>query len=104
MNKRKRIGSMERLEKEIYRKRLRAAEIERALDHNVEHFRENFRGMAFRSVFGGRSSGREVAGEFTLRLLESEKLQDNLLSFFDKIADRISRAMRRNKGHRSEEG
>lgn len=103
MNKRKRIGSMERLEKEIYRKRLRAAEIERALDHNVEHFRENFRGMAFRSVFGGRSSGREVAGEFTLRLLESEKLQDNLLSFVDKLTDRLARAVRRNKSRKSDD-
>ena len=102
--KRKRLGSMARLEKEIHLKRRRAAEIEKALDYNVEHLRDNFRSMALRSVFGGRSSGREVAGEFTLRLLENEKLQDNLLSFFDKIADRISRAMRRNKGHRSEEG
>ena len=95
---------MERLEKEIYRKRLRAAEIEKALDYNVEHLRENFRGMAFRSVFGGgRSSGREIAGEFTLRLLESEKLQDNLLSFVDKLTDRLARAVRRNKRRTSED-
>lgn len=94
---------MHRLEKEIHRNRRRAAEIERALDHNVEHFRENFRGMALRSVFGGRSSGREVAGEFTLRLLESEKLQDNLLSFVDKLTDRLARAVRRNKKRPSED-
>lgn len=94
---------MDRLEREIYLKKLRASEIERRLDHNVEHLRENFRGMAFRSVLGGRSSGREFAGEFTLRLLESEKLQDNLLSFVDKLTDRLARAVRRNKGRRSSE-
>jgi ribosome-associated translation inhibitor RaiA len=102
--KRKRLGSMARLEKEIHLKRLRAAEIERRLDYNVEHLRDNFRGMALRSVLGGRSSGREMAGEFTMRLIESEKLQDNLLLFVDKITDRLARAIRRSKGRRSEEG
>ena len=97
------IRTMDRLEREIRRRKVRAAEIERALDDNVGHLRENFRGMAVNSVFGSRrTSGREIAGELTLRLLESEKLQDNLLSLVDKLTERISKAVRRTRSSKSD--
>ena len=94
---RKRISNVDRLEKEIYRKKLRALEIERAFDKNMEFLKENYRTMAMRTIMGSARAVQPagLAGEVALRLLESEKLQDGLISLLSKLADGAGNVIRR---------
>ena len=95
--KQQRISNIDRLEREIYRKKLRLKEIEFTLDRNLDHLKGNFRDMAIHSVFGSRRSqgGRAVAADVAMRLLESEKLQDSLITLVEKLADKIGSGISR---------
>lgn len=88
---------MRELEQEIRLGRERMAEIERTLGGNMEHLRDNYRMMALRSVLGSRIvRGRTgIVGEVLLQLMGSERLQDGLMSLFDKLGARFGRVFSR---------
>ena len=50
MKKAKKIHGIDTLEREIYRLQLEAKNIEQKLDHNLDHFHENYWSMALKSV------------------------------------------------------
>ncbi len=102
----RRIHTMRELDQEIRLGRERLTEIERTLGGNMDHLKENYRMMALRSVLGSRFvSGRTgVVGEVLLQLMGSERLQDGLMSLFDKLGARFGRVFSRFRGRRGPAG
>ena len=91
------IRSIEQLDREIYRHKLRVKEVEHSLDRNFDHLRHHFPSMIIRTVMGRNkpSTPAGFAGDVALRLMESEQLQDGFLSFIDKLATRLGRVFKR---------
>jgi hypothetical protein len=98
----KRIRSVEQLDREIYRHQLRVKEMEYEFDRSIDHLKHHFPSMVVRSVLGRSKpvSAMGITGDVALRLMESEQLQDGFLSLIDKLSERIGRMFRR---RRSEE-
>lgn len=98
----RRIRSVEQLDREIYRYKLRVKEVEHEFDRSIDHVKHHFPSMVLRSVLGRLRPAKPtgVAGDVVLRLLESEQMQDGLFSLIDKLSARIGRLFRR--GHRDE--
>lgn len=94
------IHTMRELQQEIRLGRERMAEIEKTLGGNMNHLRDNYRMMALRSVMGSRLvRGRTgIVGEVLLQLMGSERLQDGLMSLFDKLGARFGRVFSRFRG------
>jgi len=95
----RRIRSVEQLDREIYRYKLRVKEVEHEFDRSIDHVKHHFPSMVLRSVLGRlRPAGPTgVAGDVVLRLLESEQMQDGLFSLIDKLSARIGRLFRRGR-------
>jgi|LakMenEpi03Aug12_release.lakeMendotaPanAssembly.Ray.scaffolds.fasta_scaffold275820_3 hypothetical protein len=105
--KKKRISNLQKLEKEIARKKFRSKEIEKTLDFNMEFLKDNYRSMAIRSVIGsGRGGSRELLGDVAVQFLGSPKLHDGLATLVEMLAERIgtgiTRARRRVREKRSD--
>lgn len=94
---RKRIRSVEQLDREIYRYQLRVKEVEFEFDRSLDHLKHHFPSMVVRSVLGKSKpvSAMGITGDVALRLMESEQLQDGFLSLIDKLSVRLGRLFRR---------
>ena len=95
----KRIRSVEQLDREIYRHQLRVKEVEHEFDRNFDHLKHHFPSMVMRSVLGRAKpvSAMGITGDVAMRLMESEQLQDGLFSLIDKFAARIGKVFRRGR-------
>ena len=88
--KKNNIKSVDALEKEIYKKRLRLRDIEKDLGKNVEHMRDNFGSMALQSLMGpGKSSPMGITGNLMLKAINNEKLQNSLAEFVERLAEKV---------------
>jgi hypothetical protein len=98
----KRIRSVEQLDREIYRYQLRVKEVEFEFDRSIDHLKHHFPSMVVRSVLGRSKpmSAMGITGDVAMRLMESEQLQDGLLSLIDKLSLRIGRLFRRRRSDR----
>jgi hypothetical protein len=88
--KKNNIKSVDALEKEIYKRKLRLRDIEKTLGHNVDYMRDNFGSMAFQSILGpGKSSEMGLTGNLMLKAINNEKLQNSLAEFVERLAEKI---------------
>jgi hypothetical protein len=84
------IKSVDALEKEIYKRRLRLREIEKNLGQNADHLRDNFGSMALQSIMGpGKSSPMGTAGNLMLKAINNEKLQNSLAELVERLAEKL---------------
>jgi hypothetical protein len=81
------IKTVDALEKEIYKRKLRLKEIEKTLGQNVDQLRDNFGSMALQTILGpGKSSSMGITGTLMMKVLDNERLQSSLA---EKIGDGI---------------
>jgi hypothetical protein len=101
----KRIRSVEQLDREIYRYQLKVKEVEHEFDRSIDHLKHHFPSMVVRSVLGKSKpvSAMGITGDVALRLMESEQLQDGFLSLIDKLSVRVGRLFRRRRSEASSE-
>lgn len=88
--KKNNIRTVDALEKEIYKRRLRLRDIEKDLGKNVDHMRDNFGSMAYQSLIGpGKSSPMGLTGNLMLKAINNEKLQNSLAEFVERLAEKV---------------
>jgi F0F1-type ATP synthase delta subunit len=90
MGKSKNIHSLDSLEREIYRLRLEAKNIEKKIDHNLEHLQESFSSMAMNSFFRKKKTTEAEKDSFFGSFLKNEKLNAAFNKITDHIADRAA--------------
>ena len=102
----RRIRSVEQLDREIYRYKLRVKEVEHEFDRSIDHVKHHFPSMVLRSVLGRLRPSKPtgVAGDVVLRLLESEQMQNGLFSLIDKLSARIGKVFRKGRKGEAESG
>ena len=102
----KRIRSVEQLDREIYRYKLRVKEVEHEFDRSIDHVKHHFPSMVLRSLLGRSKpvSAVGITGDVALRLMESEQLQDGFFSLIDKLSARIWKVFRRGRKGGSDSG
>jgi hypothetical protein len=85
MKKNKHIRNIDTLEKEVYRLKLEAKNIEEKLDKNLDHLQENYFSMTMNSFFGHRKH-KEEPGSFFDSFVNS----DGFRSAVNKVTDHIA--------------
>lgn len=89
MPNRKHINSLEALDKEIYRQRLKAKSLEKKLDENLDHLQENYGSMIRNSIF--KSGMKEtIIGTVLGAVLGNNKLQEGLTRMASPLADKAA--------------
>lgn len=81
MKKEGNIDNIDALQREIYRLRMKAKNIELKLEHHFDHFRMNFSALCINSFYNK---------EETTTSSHSFKKNGKLNSLFSKISDRIA--------------
>ena len=85
----RRIQTLDSLEKELFRQRVKAKNIENKLDENFNFLQENYSSLVKNSIF--KSAGGESMGSSIIRsLLRHERLQDALVSLASPLADKAA--------------
>jgi len=74
--------------------KLKQLMLENEMDHNFQHLRENFMGMELYSIFGKRTRASSFWAEIVTHAMESEKLQQAVKNFVNKITDKIGDALK----------
>ena len=97
MTRKKHIHSIESLDQEILRLKHRQSEIEKDLGTNFDHLRSNYGSMAFNSIFKKKSpaysstpDSNHFWGGLTARILDNEKLQDNVGGLVERLITKVS--------------
>lgn len=88
------IRNIHALNKRMSDLRLKQHMLENKIDHNFQHLRDNFMGMGLNSVFGKRTRASSFWAEIVTHVMESEKLQQAVKNFVNKITDKISDALK----------
>jgi hypothetical protein len=86
MKKAMNIHNLDSLEREIYRLKLEAKNIEEKLDQNLEHLHGNFSSIAMNSFFHEKKNKEEEKDYIFGSFLKNEKLN----AFVNKITDHIT--------------
>lgn len=89
----KRIHNLDTLDREIYRLRLEAKNIEQKLDRNLDHFQEHYPSMAFHSFFSGKQRREEARSPFFDSLFRSEALSSVIGKFAEFAAGKAASAI-----------
>ncbi|MES1219312.1 MAG: hypothetical protein ABUT20_27655 [Bacteroidota bacterium] len=88
--KNKNIKNLDTLEKEIYRLRLEARQIEDKLDKNLDHFQEHYFSMTMNSIFH-RSTGKEkIKEKLFSSFLDNEKISGGIDKIISYVVDKAS--------------
>jgi len=97
MTRKKNIHSIESLDQEILRLKHRQSEIEKDLANNLDYLRSNYGSMAFNSIFKKKSptysstpDSNHFWGGLTARILDNEKLQDNVGGLVERLITKVS--------------
>ena len=88
------IKNIHALNKRISDLKVKQLMLENKMDHNFQHLRENALGMGLHSVFGKRTRASSFWAEIVTHIMESEKLQQAVKNFVNKITDKISDALK----------
>jgi hypothetical protein len=86
MRKTKKIRNLDSLDRELYRLKLEAKNLEEKIDHNLDHLQENYLSMTMNSVFSGHESKRNGNNGFWKSFLKN----DGFNSAVDSIAGNIA--------------
>lgn len=84
MAKSGKIQSLDSLDKEIYRLKLHARDLEGQLDKNIEHLQQNYGGMIRNSIFGKKTGASAMSGG----LFFTEKVQEGINKIVDHLAEK----------------
>lgn len=84
MAKSGKIQTLDALEKEIYRLKLHARNLEGELDKNIDHLQQNYGGMIRNSIFGKKTG----AAAFSGGLFFTEKVQEGINKIVDHLAEK----------------
>jgi hypothetical protein len=72
MKKANKIHNLDQLEREIYRLKLEARNIEKQLDRNLDHLQDNYFSMAMNSIFGRKKREADDKPGFFESLFRSD--------------------------------
>lgn len=84
MAKSGKIQTLDALEKEIYKLKLHAKELEGQLDKNIDHLQNNYGGMIRNSIFGKKTGASALSGG----LFFTEKVQEGINKIVDHLAEK----------------
>ena len=88
-NNTKHIQTLDSLEKELFRQRLKAKTLENKLDENFNYLQDNYSSMVKNSIF--KSADGEGMGSSIIRaLLKHERLQDAVISLASPLAEKAA--------------
>jgi hypothetical protein len=90
MKKAKNIHNFDTLEREIYRLKLEAKNIEEKLDRNLDHLQENYFSMTMNSVFGKSRQHDETRGGFFDSFFKNESFNAAINRMTGIIADKAA--------------
>jgi len=93
MKKAKNIHNLDTLEKEIYRLKLEARNIEIKLDKNVEYLQYNYSSMFMNSFFHKRKHEEKERNSFFDSIFKNEAFNTTVNKITDRIADRAADAI-----------
>ncbi|MEY4115086.1 MAG: hypothetical protein RLZ76_1779 [Bacteroidota bacterium] len=88
------IKNIHALNKRISDLKIKQLMLENKMDHNFQHLRENFLGMGLNSIFGKWTRASSFWTEIVTHVMESEKLQQAVKNFVNKITDKIGDALK----------
>ena len=86
MAKSGKIQTLDSLEKEIYKLKLHAKELESQLDKNIDHLQNNYGGMIRNSIFGKKTGASALSGG----LFFTEKVQEGINKIVDHLAEKAT--------------
>ena len=90
VKKAKNIHNLDTLEREIYRLKLEAKNIEEKLDRNLDHLQDNCFSMTMNSVFGKSRQHDESKGGFFDSFLKNESFNAAINKMTENIADKAA--------------
>lgn len=90
MKKAKNIHNLDTLEREIYRLKLEARNIEEKLDNNLEHLQENYFSMTMNSIFRDKKQHDGEKTGFFESFFKSEAFAAALNKITESIASRTA--------------
>jgi hypothetical protein len=84
------IHDIKSLDIKIQSLKQRQKDIEHKLDVNMQNLKANYLGMTFNSFFGDRKNNKgSFWGDMAGRFMESEKLQNGVGNFVEKMANKL---------------
>lgn len=86
MAKSGKIQTLDSLEKEIYKLKLHARELESQLDKNIDHLQNNYGSMIRNSIFGNKTGASALSGG----LFFTEKVQEGINKIVDHLAEKAT--------------
>ncbi|MDP4261304.1 MAG: hypothetical protein Q8941_02125 [Bacteroidota bacterium] len=89
MKRAKNIHNLDTLEREMYRLKLEARNIEEKLDHNLDHLQENYFSMTMNSIFRNKKEGEGKAGFFE-SFFKSESFNAAVNKITEHIVDKAA--------------
>ena len=90
MKKAKNIHNLDTLEREIYRLRLEAKNIEEKLDRNLDHLQANYYSMTMNSIFGKSKQSDEGKSSFFDAFLKSESFNAAINKMTESVANKAA--------------
>jgi hypothetical protein len=84
------IHDIKSLDIKIQSLKQRQKDIEHKLDVNMQNLKANYLGMTFNSFFGSKKNNKgSFWGDMAGRFMESEKLQNGVGNFVEKMASKL---------------
>lgn len=86
----KHLRSLDALEKEIYRQRLKAKILEKKLDENFDYLHDNYSSLVKNSIFKSGEATESIAISIIRSLVGHERLQEALVKLANPLADKAA--------------
>ena len=93
MKKTKKIHGLDTLEREIYRLRLEAKNIEEKLDQNLDHLQENYWSMALNSFSCSKNTKHNGENGFWKNFTESEGFNSAINSIAGNVVEKAAEGL-----------
>jgi hypothetical protein len=90
---RRRINSLQSLDKEIYRLKLEAKRMEEKMDENFDQLQENFFSMTLNSLLHRRWKNESWSTNIVAGLLNNERLQNALSKLISYAAEKTGEGL-----------
>ena len=86
----KRIRTLDHLENEIYRQKLKSKSLENKMDENFEYLQHNYGSMFRNSIFKSDSTGESFAGTAFRNIMGNERVQDAFAKIANPLVERAA--------------
>ena len=86
----KKINSLESLDREISRLRVRTKELEKDLDGKLDYLQDNYSSILMKSFLPVIIQKSGIAGGILQFVFQNERLQDSVLKLAERVFNRVS--------------